>query len=334
MASPQRHEWIDLLRGIAVVGMVWVHSANTLLESAQQAQPWYRNWGYYHGLIAPTFFWLAGLMRGMAVAGGRPQRPLWPTARRLLSILAVGYLLHLPQALMLPGGSWAERLQVLCQVDVLHCLAVSCLALLVVERMPRGSAFAVMGLLLGAVLAVPWATHASTGWALVDGYLNHQHGSLFPLFPWLGFAASGWLCGRFRASVPVLAVLGASLASAMPWVPGPMAHVWFFFERLGWVFMAAALLRGSAKLLLEGEQSRSLLRWLLLAGRESLVMYVAHLLLIYALPLPVKPLQQVLGPTLSLPQVVVVWLLVLLASLAVAWVAEARKIRQKPLPGV
>ncbi len=333
MPQPQRQDWIDLLRGMAVVGMVWVHSANTFLVAAQQAQPWYGELSFYHGLVAPTFFWLAGLMRGMAVrsramdrlSSSKPRRPAWPTVRRLLGILGVAYVLHLPQALMQPGASFSEMLRVLCQVDVLHCLAVSCLLLVALEKLPRGTSLAVAMLLLVVLLATPWATATRTGWVVVDAFLNKQQGSLFPLFPWFGFAAAGWLCGRWGRGIVPLGLLGVALAFSMPWLPGGYGHVWFFFERLGWVLLAAAVVKIGYNALSQTIQTRAGLGWLLLAGRESLVMYVAHLLLIYALPLPRQPLQLVLGQTLSLGQVAIVWAVVLLASLAVAWGAEARK---------
>ena len=92
----QRYEWIDLLRGIAVIGMIWVHAANTFLAADEQEQAWFNGLRFYHGLIAPTFFWVAGYMRGLAAAKLGPRKPAWPTVKRLLWVWAIGYLRGCP----------------------------------------------------------------------------------------------------------------------------------------------------------------------------------------------------------------------------------------------
>jgi uncharacterized membrane protein len=125
MSAPpsSRREWADALRGLAVVGMIWTHCANTLLSTQLQATPAFSTATYYHGLIAPTFFWLAGLMRGVSAARPGPRKPAWPTMKRLLMILGIGYLLHVPWAEWLGGDFSAAAWRTFIQVDVLQCLA-------------------------------------------------------------------------------------------------------------------------------------------------------------------------------------------------------------------
>jgi hypothetical protein len=76
-ASTQRLQWLDLFRGFAVLGMVWTHAANTFLDARLQETSWYREISYYHGFIAPAFFWIAGFLRarvswGMGACAAEP----------------------------------------------------------------------------------------------------------------------------------------------------------------------------------------------------------------------------------------------------------------------
>ena len=70
-------------------------------------------------------------------------------------------------------------------------------------------------------------------------------------------------------------------------------------------------------------------RWLMLAGRESLWLYVVHLMLIHAVPLwRGQSLEHLIGRTQPVWMVLVIFVLVLTASLLVAWWNERRKLRQ------
>lgn len=319
-----RFEWIDFLRGLAVVGMIWTHVTNTLLPAAVQATPFYRDLSYYHGLVAPTFFWLAGYMRGVSAARPGPLRPAWHTVKRLLIIWGIGYFLHLPWEALGPDGLTPQLQRYLWQSDVLHCLAVSCLLLLAVERLTHGRLWLTVSVIaaLGAtvVLVTDAMTGVATGFMPLDGYLSKSFGSLFPLFPWLGFACAGFVSGCHGSPGWRTLGLGVVLALIIPHIPGSSGTVQFFLERTGWVMMFAALLVKA------GAWVHHAPRWLMLAGRESLALYVAHVILIYAVPwsggkaLSVSP-----GPTQTWPRIWMWFVLILGASLLIAWLNERRK---------
>lgn len=327
MPTPvSRHLWIDLLRGIAVAGMIWTHSANTFLDASLQGTSVYHTMSFYHGLIAPIFFWVAGLMRGMSAARAGQAKPYGPTIKRLLLIWGVGYLLHVPWGPLLNGDFSAGVQRVLFQSDVLHCLALSCLILVTVEKLlrdllSRRVAVAVLGVLCVGVTAS--LAGAATGMQWLDAYLSKQHGSLFPLFPWFGFAAAGFLCGTAWAPSRKLGVLAALMAFGVPLLWGDQNVPLFFLERLGWVLLIAVLVACMP-------MRPRFWGWLLLAGRESLLVYVAHLVMIHGLPLVRgKPLDHALGPTQAPLIVVALFLALLVASLCLAWANERRKVRSR-----
>ena len=326
----QRYEWIDLLRGIAVIGMIWVHAANTFLAADEQEQAWFNGLRFYHGLIAPTFFWVAGYMRGLAAAKLGPRKPAWPTVKRLLWVWAIGYLLHMPWDALARGDFSAPVLRILFQSDVLHCLAASCLLLLAVERgIKRASMQAgiVMLFTIASVVFTDDMAATTTGYMPLDAYLSKAHGSIFPLFPWFAFAGFGFVIGQGGGMHWLLGVFGALGAFVL-------SEIWssdtdaFFYERLGWVLMNAT----AFWLVSTWLQSRSITlpKWLLLAGRQSLVIYVAHLLMIHAVPWwSGRPLDKLIGPTKPVLLVLVIFLGLVVGSWLVAWAWERRANRAR-----
>ncbi|MBL9131226.1 MAG: DUF1624 domain-containing protein [Verrucomicrobiaceae bacterium] len=301
MRSPaQRLDWLDLFRGLAVLGMVWTHSANTFLDTSHQNSSWFREWSYYHGLIAPAFFWIAGFARAHVTTAA--SKPAWPAMKRLLMVLLAGYMLHVPWDRLLD----AQALRAALVVDVLHCLAVSGMILLVVERCGRWREPLVALLLVVFVGLEEPAQGWRTGFTALDAYFNRSHGSLFALFPWVGFGLAGFVTrrvwnGQVNLQALVVAVVGALFAFAQPWSPWPGGLPSFFLERLGWVMMSAVVVA-----IMEASLSR-FTGWLRLAGRESLLLYIVHLLLIHSIPLPRQPLQHLIGPTQSVGGVLAIF---------------------------
>lgn len=330
----RRYDWIDLLRGLAVVGMVWTHAANDFLAAELQSGPAFRKLTFYCGLVSPLFFWVAGYMRGLAAARAGPRKPAWPTVKRLLLILGTGYLLHIPWAELLHGDFSPRVLRNLFQSDVLQALAVSCLLLLAIERAPcrlLARLLMVLGLGLAAVLLTPVVQNIRTGFLPWDAFLSSGNGSLFPLFPWMAFAYAGFLIGAARAMSWALFLLSALAAFAFPLIAPEQDTLSFFFERLGWITMAAVMVMKVTGWV----QARgfSLPAWLLLAGRQSLAVYVAHLILIYWVPVwGWAPLSQVFATRASPLLVAGLFLALLAASLAVAGANEWRNARRKQGP--
>jgi len=165
-----------------------------------------------------------------------------------------------------------------------------------------------------------------TGVLFIDQYLNRSQGSLFALFPWVGFGLAGFLTrglwdGKLDGKAALVFVLGALLAFAQPYSPWPGGPPEFFLERLGWVMMAAVLAACVADWL------SAVTGWLRLAGRESLLLYVVHLMLIHAVPLPRQTLQYLIGMTQPLWVVFLIFVGLFAVSLALGWRNERRKMK-------
>ncbi len=310
-----RLAWLDLFRGAAVLVMIETHVVNTFLAGGFREGGWFAMLNYVNGLVAPSFLFIAGFVQGMErrKAPGKPI-PYARRAGRLLAIAALGYALHFPFG-ALAGHRWSEALRVGSQIDVLQCLALGLGLLLGVswltgKLMPRSAipaaddggkapggdspsssihlgrslppfvwSLGVVALALTAVLAAPLVQIWAGGPVIVRAWLNATTGSLFPLFPWVGFVFLGALMGAWpvralpgrAAAMICLALLAWSCRGTVFSAVSPS----FFLERAVWVLALAAFC--------EWSERHTLPRLVLYAGKHSLKLYVAHLTVITAL---------------------------------------------------
>jgi uncharacterized membrane protein len=304
-----RFEFIDLLRGWSVFVMIETHVFNAILRPELKDQDPFKVLTFINGLVAPSFLFCAGM--AMAVTLQRKwdvyanfERPLWRYLVRLLFILVVGYSLHLPffsltrlRALDDPQA-WLPFYQ----ADILQTIAVSLMVLtFLAVAMRTASRFLWMTAILSTlvVFAAPLVRNLDySGFSVwIRPYLTTQFKSQFPLFPWLAFLSSGTLVGfwftamkargKERAFVNQLtlvalaSIAGALVVEALPITIYPNHNFWkaspeFFFLRLGLVALALVLLWHY-----EDSRTVSPRSVFTLFGKESLIVYVVHLLIVY-----------------------------------------------------
>lgn len=206
----RRVEFIDLLRGWAVITMIHAHALNATLRPELTRTTFYGLLDFLNGLVAPAFLFGSGLV--FAITARRKLRDYlrggWPLARqvsRLLLLLLVGYLLHIPKFdlnhLLYESGDLAW--QHFYQVDTLQCIAVTLfilLALLLIFRSETKVFIATAILTVFVVLVTPviWSIDF---WQVMPiplaEYLNGRHNSLFPLFLWSAFIFAGAMAGFY-----------------------------------------------------------------------------------------------------------------------------------------
>jgi uncharacterized membrane protein len=312
----RRLDFIDLLRGWAVIIMIETHVLNaTLLPSLRLELP-FKIVDFINGLVAPTFLFASGLAYAVVtrrklneyLSFGTPLvKQLW----RLLFILIIGYGLHIPKFYFhhLMYEAKEEAWRVFFQVDVLQCIATSLLilqVLLLVLRSERRLYMVTAGLVAGIILASPlvWGVDFWTVLPIpLAEYFNGRHFSGFPLFPWSAFLFAGALIGYYYlqaggesspANLPTkvpymrrVAWIGLALVLlSFPLDPlgamiYPVYDYWksspsFYMLRLGLVLLLCA--GAFAFESRHGVSPRSIVT---LIGRESLLVYTVHLMLIY-----------------------------------------------------
>lgn len=313
----KRVEFIDLLRGWAVLVMIETHVFNATLTAEAFGGDAFQWIKFINGLVAPSFLFASGL--AYAVTTRRKLRDylslgpsLYSNVRRLLFVVMIGYLLHIPKFnfKQLLYESSEQGWQMFFQADVLQCIGVSLLCiqgLLLVLKDERRLYYtlAVLAVIIIFVTPIMWGMDAwhSLPFALA-GYMNANSFSGFPLFPWAAFLFGGAVFGYFylrakdASAVPgsvynetkmmEQVLLIAPLIIALSFLIEPLASsvypvydYWmfspsFFFLRFGIVMLLCA-----GMFFYEKWKSVSPKSVVALVGRESLIVYSVHLLLIY-----------------------------------------------------
>jgi len=316
-ATKKRIEFIDLLRGWAVIVMIETHVFNATLADAVTGSSLFGVLNFINGLVAPSFLFASGM--AYAVTTRRKINdylafgtPLFRQVGRLLFILLIAYSLHIPKFnyhhLRYEAGELAW--QMFWQADVLQCIAVSLLflqAMLLLLRTERRLYMTMIGITVALIFATPviWGIDFWRWWPVaIASQMNGLHYSLFPLFPWSAFLFAGAIAGYFylrardnSARSPEGDPVGAMMTTSVKFAAGimvgsfllhPLAAVvyatydyWrfspsFVLLRLGIVMVLCAGMYLSEKKW--GVSPRS---FVALMGRESLLVYTVHLLLVY-----------------------------------------------------
>jgi hypothetical protein len=311
--------------------MVQGHLCDHLLSPAARALPLYQFQAMFHGSTAPGFLFASGFVAGL------PRAPLSlkasvRRARRLLFVLGVGYALHLPYFSLwktLTVGTPGE-LHALFACDALQAIAISQLAVLGIQWLAGRRWPLVTGLLAVAMLAAGpfvWGAQLSQKLPLpVGSYFDVLTGSHFPLFPFAAFVLAGTVAGAavgrqepktrrrraLRAGV-VLIALGWALAWALQgrvdfWGVSPA----YTLIRLGGLLLLLLLVD------IVGTRELPGFRALALLGRETLLVFVLHLQVLYGGVLAAGALQP-LAARLTFPEAGLVLLGLIPVLFVAAW---------------
>ena len=346
--SKQRYLFIDLLRFVAGFFMIQGHVFDALLSPQVKSASWYYVHDFFHGFIAPMFLFASGVAFGIAtirswdqhiVSGDRVRRRSW----KFLALMAVGYALHLPYFSLrktITSASFLET-KAMFQVDALQCIGITLLILQGAVFLLKKNELFIRWVAFGAAVTIfasptVWSLHFGNRLPLaIAAYFNAENGSWFPLFPWAAYILCGVLFGHFflkaqsyREKVATvvkyvaasagLAVV-ALLALRFPFDFYPPHDYWksdpsIILVRLSVVSLVAA------GIFLAERYIHPFARIPSIMGRESLFVYVVHLLIVYGSVMG-PGLNVYIGPTLSLVQALEATILVfvIVMCLAVLW---------------
>jgi uncharacterized membrane protein len=280
-AKRERLVFIDALRLIAAVQMIQGHAVSAVLAPEYESGPVFAAWSFARGLTSVMFLFAAGY--SLALAGGSGGKRV----RRALQLIALGYLMHAPFAILL-GAPREATLQAALAVDVLQCIGVSLLSLEWIGARwpdrPTPRAALAFGVLLGAFVLAPMTGRIEADGPLraLANYVTLRGGSLFPLLPWLGYVHAGFLLGtlaRFGQvgrGLAIASVASVSIGLVSLSLERPRPHALspgYCFVKLACVLLLAAVLAWTV---------RSLPRLLARLSRETLFLYLSHVVILYA----------------------------------------------------
>ena len=344
MKEKVRYTFIDLLRGWAIILMIEPHVFNTFLLSELKLTGWFSVVSFINGLITPAFLFVSGFVFEIS-SGSKLEEmrkfklPFWKKLWRIISIILIGYALHLPFKSLskIISKSTPEQLQGFLAVDVLQCIGVGLLVLFALRLIIRSDKiyhYSLIGLTIFVMVVSPifWKTEFTNYLHPVfANYLNRLNGSLFPVFPWINFILVGAIFAKYFLDAAsngkevkfinattftgiIMLFSGHLFYSGL--FPGFLTSILpnpaFFVERLGYVLVFATLCwyfnnwRNVNK------------SFVLDASRESLLIYWLHLLVIYSSIFGGKSLANSLGPNLNLVECIGVTLVLMVLMVLVA----------------
>jgi hypothetical protein len=316
--------------------MVQGHVFDTLLRADIKATDLYQLEVLFHGSTAPGFLFASGFVVGL------PRAPLslraaLRRARRLVFVLGVGYALHLPYFSFWKTleASPAEK-AALFACDALQVIAVTQLAVLGLQALFGRRWTWVAGALAVAVLAAGpfvWEARLSeTVPAAIGAYLDRRTGSIFPAFPFAAFVLAGALGGAVLGRQEPAARHRRALAFAGIALAGGIVLAFLLAGRVDFwgVSPAYALIRLAGLVLVLrlvevlAHRGRPGISALALLGRETLLVFVLHLYLLFGGILSAPPLGAWHGG-LGVPAVAVVLAAMVAIVFTAAWLWRTAK---------
>jgi uncharacterized membrane protein len=311
-ARTPRLEYLDWLRGVAVMAMVLAHVSDSWTAvPSRTGQPWYFV-AFVGGVASPLFLFLAGVAAAMAACA----KGVGLARRRGWEILGLGLLFRVQSQLL----GWGP-LTNLFKVDMLNIMGLS--IVLATYAWPWGNSrfrrVAIFATLVASIAMVTPIVRDVTWLAPLadplEAYLRPAGNyAAFPLFPWAGFLFAGVLVGdlvvaarhsrlsqvRLQNGLAIVGGLGVMLAWWASFRPAiyPSASFWndsptFFFIRLGLVTLLIPI-----AWVVEQVVPRERTRPVVTLGRSSLFVYWIHVEMVYGVI--AEPLKQTMPLWMSL----------------------------------
>ena len=290
--------------------MVQGHTISVFLspELRNTDLPVYAVWYFLRGMTAPIFMFTAGtvftyLFRSVKKPFSENYR-VKKGLRRALLLIFLGYLLRYPTWTVVDFSLvTADNLQLFFAVDVLQLIGFSLLILLLIlfvtEKLKLNytATFIISTTLI--FLASPFIDNIN--WnsflpAVLAAYLYNGSGSLFPLFPWAGYVVAGGILGSYLAQNPmvfktsrfslILSIFGGAftltalvadliIKSMYINIIDPQVEPNTILFRMGFVLLLTAVV---SYISLRVDKIPQLI---ILAGRNTLLIYVVHLIILY-----------------------------------------------------
>lgn len=351
MPSKRLH-FLDLFRGTFAFVMLEGHTFRALLDPSLKLSAVYGYHELLHNLPGPAFLFASGAAFSLATLAHWDDYRRWGTrlAQRVIrfaALLVIGYMLHLTYFSFrrtLAEGT-PDQLVYLFSMDILQCIAagallLQCLVLILPGRKWFFRATLLLGVVVGLAAPGVWLISKDLPWWLGTQGSGHW-GSVFPLFPYAGFqlagAAWGYLHaearrteapndakdgeGKFLSQTRTWSVRLIVVSLAAAFVPLPETYSdfwptapWFFFLRVGVLALLLATIRSAESRLLPAMGA------LVLLGRDSLLVYVCHLILLHGSALnPDQNLLKLLGSARPAGDTALVLLLLTGAMAALCW---------------
>ncbi len=354
-SSNNRLLFLDLLRGIATLWMIPTHVLGILLNAHAQENPFYQLFLPTTGYVAVAFIFCAGSAswyslerKGDSYRALSPE--LWKHLRRTFFILLTAYWFNISTS------SWAQlknspiAIQKWLAFDVLQVIGFSILISLLIVQFIRSAKylkwfFLLLGLLIYAVAPLVWNLDYSQAPLLIKSIFSRPPDTAFPFFPWVGHFFMGAAITGFFAHAShkkiliIILLLGSMITPSLVFYingldfqyPGWQNDWWFCNPGNSFLRLSKVTFMFSLLFLLEPlvAKFKAGISFLTLFSKESLQIYVFHIILVYGRPF-LKGLSAYEAQQLDMKQALFVTLGLTVFSFLTAWTWHLLKER-KPL---
>lgn len=302
----ERLIFIDVLRGIAVIWMIQTHTLS-IMANEYKTGFFYNLLNISNGFVAVTFLFCAGA--GFWIAAERKvssykkfEQPLWLYLERLGFILMIAYFLHSPIFGVSKLFNITQRqIDIFFQIDVLQTIVYSSLlALVLLLLSPKNMYIKYISIVLAAVFFIG---AQFTWYSNPFEYLPHFFAfflaappiSKFPLFPWSGYFFAGIAFTAFfmdsqnrEKFSKMFLIIGIAIPTlifmlkdfGLEYIQG--GAFWYANPMHSLFRVSGSIIAFSALYLTEKYyRNFKYINILVVSGRESLYLYVSHLLIVY-----------------------------------------------------
>ncbi len=287
----ERLPYPDYFRGIIILLMIQGHLFRALLDKGVKAESWFRIHEFIHGVVAPGFLFLAGFLFFHTIHNKElPQ--LIQKGKHIFGVIILGYFLHLPFfSLRKIVRLWGTGIEYkFLNMDILQTIGYSLLIVLLVWIFFRKYfILIVISLMTANIILQIFKTVPDN---IFFASFFDKNMSQFPFFPWSFFLLLGIVTSRFikKFSLPVLFSSVFFLFTAN-YFPSPLFHT---ISASGKILLLFSIVQ-----LIPKTKSKPV-HIFLKASRESLFLYMSHLMIVYGSVLN-PGLNHFLKDSLSIP---------------------------------
>jgi uncharacterized membrane protein len=336
-----RLQYLDWLRGLAVVLMIQVHATNSFLDPKFRNTLWWDLSQFLGGLAAPLFLFTAGISMALVFdrlvdRGASSSELLIRTVRRSGWIFLLAYAFRVEQVLTwFPYGNWQD----VWKIDILNCIAASSLiagfaAAFVTDDKNNAAVLACAS--AATILMAPLIAPVRGLPTLLLAYLNgNGHLEYFTFFPWAAYTFAGMAAGYLliesrklgqeyqfmlwsAVAGIVLFFMGRAVNRDLGLMLGLASYSrsspHYVFQKMGYVLV---LLYAAYRWPLKG-------RALLVFGQTSLLVYWLHIEFVYG---RLRMFRNSLNVQATAAQLL--WLIPLMLGIAFMWRRRKEKVKTR-----
>jgi uncharacterized membrane protein len=338
------------MRGLAVVIMIQCHTFNSFTRMDLRDGGPYVLSQFVGGMAAPLFLFMAGMTLAFQMDSLERRQPD-PRRRWLISLKRAGYILGIAYlfrftnfAASLPNGSVSE----ITKVDILNCMGVA-MGAFSVAALVAGKHRARFGAALGLAIAVAAPIVSNLPWdgapSLLREYLVPGPGrGRFPFFPCASYVGFGLAAGaivkrtaldgmervmQWSVLIGFPLLVTAQYFSNLPYSIYPSTDFWRNSPALILIRVGIMLLMMAGSWLWTESAAGSGWSWLECLGRNSLMVYWVHVMLVYGDA--VKPVKRALDIPWTVAATIAVTVMMVGLSAGWIWWKNRRAERWKPM---